>query len=180
MLKEKNLEQVKDSLPQNIQNNIIYNQDNTNQDSNLKTPFFYITKKERDFIAQNNKLFFNEFKIVYNKNIELKNKLNILNAEKKKLYDVIIKMEQKIKNSININNNEINNSDLKINNNMDSITPYKKKKRIRRKKNEINYRYSCSFPNCDKSYPTKCSLNMHIKLKHRKNSTYLLNDGDKK
>ena len=45
-----------------------------------------------------------------------------------------------------------------------------------KQKHEINNIYNCSFPNCDKSYPTKCSLNMHIKLKHH----HLINDENNK
>ena len=124
-----------------------------------------ITKKEKEFINTKNKQFFNEFKIKYMKNIELSNKLNELITEKKKLKDIIIKLDKKAKKQKKTNNSKINKDFL---NNKKIITPYRKRKR--RKKIEITNKYFCSFPNCEKGYPSKCSLNMHIKLKHNANN----------
>ena len=142
MNKEKNQENLNDSFSQHTKKYLISNQDNIYSGFNQQNPILYISKKEKEFITQNNKLFYKEFKILFRKNIELKNKLNEVNAEKKRLYDIIIKKEQIFK----------------------------------RPKHEINNIYNCSFPNCDKSYPTKCSLNMHIKLKHH----HLINDENNK
>ena len=169
MLKEKNLDYFGNSFQMYFQNNMISNQDNINLQLNQQVELFKITKKEKDFITRNNKSFYKEFKNILLKNIELKDKLNELIAEKKRLYDIIIKMEHKIKNSNSLDNKEVKSKSQNIKNNITNIIiPYNKRKRIRRKKAEITYIYNCNFPNCDKSYPSKSSLNMHIKLKHQK------------
>ena len=122
-----------------------------------------IIKAQKEFIKEKNTEFFTKFKVSYMKNIELNNKLNELTEEKKRLKDIIIKLDKKLKNPKIPNNDKINNNSL-INKNI--ITPYRKRKR--RKKIEIRNKFYCSFKNCDKGYPSKCSLNMHIKLKHSK------------
>ena len=162
MNKEKNQENLNDSFSQHTKKYLISNQDNIYPGFNQQNPILYISKKEKEFITQNNKLFYKEFKILFRKNIELKNKLNEVNAEKKRLYDIIIKKEQIFNNSNIIKKDNFNKNHI-----INSFIPYNKKKRIRRTKHEINNIYNCSFPNCNKSYPTKCSLNMHIKLKHQ-------------
>ena len=171
MIKEKNLDYFGNSLQMLFQNNMISNQDNIYSTFNQQIELFKVTKKQNDFIIRNNKSFYQKFKNLLLKNIELKNKLNEVTAEKKRLYDIIIKMEQKIKKSKNINNTIINNNISNI------INPYNKRKRIRRKKTELLYIYNCDYPDCDKSYPSKSSLNMHIKLKHKKKKIIFLNDG---
>ena len=169
MLKEKNLDYFGNSFQMHFQNNMFSNQDNINLELNQQIELFKITKKEKDFITRNNKSFYKEFKNILLKNIELRNKLNELIAEKKRLYDIIIKMEHRIQNSNNLDYKEVKSKSQNIKNNMSNIIiPYNKRKRIRRKKTEITNIYKCDFPNCDKSYPSKSSLNMHIKLKHQK------------
>ena len=173
MLKEKNLDYFGNSFQMYFQNNMISNQDNINLQLNQQIELFKITKKEKDFITRNNKSFYKEFKNILLKNIELKNKLNEVIIKKKRLNDIIIKMEQKIKNSKNIDDKEINIENQNIKNNiLNIIIPYNKRKRIRRKKAEIINIYNCTFPNCDKSYPSKSSLKMHVKLKHKKNNIF--------
>ena len=76
---------------------------------------------------------------------------------------MIIKLENQVKSPKKMNY-EKNGNNLMINNN---IEPYRKKKRKRRKKTEIQNIYNCPFHKCKKSYPSKGSLNMHIKLKHQ-------------
>ena len=164
MIGGKNLENFGGLLPFGFFNNTISFQD---------TPFVLfnqcfakniITKKQKDFIIQNNKEFYMKFKEIYKQNQELKSKLSQLIEEKKKLKNIIINLDKKLKKS-NLLNNKKNN---KINKeNICKISPYKK--RHRRKKSEINNNYECSFPNCNKKYLTKCSLNMHIRLKHQIN-----------
>ena len=84
------------------------------------------------------------------------------------------------KNGINEDMKKEENNDMDvILKNQDRLTYYRKKKRIRRKKNEIIYAYNCNFPNCNKSYPTKGSLNMHIKLKHKNDLVYNFDVEDK-
>ena len=135
MIKEKNLDYFGNSLQMLFQNNMISNQDNINSTFNQQIELFKITKKQNDFIIRNNKSFYQKFKNLLLKNIELKNKLNEVTAEKKRLYDIIIKMEQKIKKSKNIDNKIIKSKSQNINNNISNIiNPYNKRKRIRRKK----------------------------------------------
>ena len=169
MFKEKYPEMVQSFLPMKFLNNIKSFQDNLNSVYNSQISPIYINKKEKEFIVSNNKAFYLNYKKIYNKNIELKKKLKELVIEKKRLFDSIIKSEQKIINSLCLNNEKSTKADLNITNNYNYIfTPFTKKKRIRRKKTEIINKYKCNFPNCDKSYPSKCSLNMHIRLKHTK------------
>ena len=92
--------------------------------------------------------------------------------KKKKLSQYIIKHEQEIIKT-NKNNSEL----IKDENNRKIIAEKRielnrKRKRQRRKKSEVVCLYNCSFVNCNKSYPSKGSLNMHIKLKHKQEGFY--------
>ena len=173
MIKKKDPELIELSLPNSFSKDIIPIQDKLNIDLNQQIISSIISKKENDFIIKTNKSFFHEFGKLYSKNILLKAKLNELLKEKKSLSQIIIKQEQQIKKEKktkkedNIIVEEINNN--KITNN---VQYYRKKKRIRRKKKEIICVCNCTFPNCNKKYPTKGSLNMHIKLKHQKDMIY--------
>ena len=93
--------------------------------------------------------------------------------ERDYLKENIIKLERKFFRNSPINKNiECNSKGSKGNNVIINIeTPYTKRKRKRRKQKDIIKNFSCYFSNCNKSYPTKSSLNIHIKLKHsEKNS----------
>ena len=83
-------------------------------------------------------------------NIILKNKLNYFQSEKKKLNQIIFKLEQKLKNSKPINNEKGENGFIMNNNNVNIIEPYRKKKRKRRKKKDIQNIYNCPFNNIKK------------------------------
>ena len=177
MIPKKDPELIEVSIPMSFPKDIIPIQDKI--DINLNHQFISsnITKKEKDFIIKTNKSFFYEFGKLYTKNILLKAKLNELLNEKKKLSQIVIKKENQIKKKNNEKKKENNNNDN--NNKTDNVIQYyKKRKRIRRKKNEIINSYYCEFPNCNKSYPTKGSLNMHIKLKHHQDITYNFIKGD--
>ena len=167
MIKEKNLELFECSPLKQFQNNNNSIQDKEKSSSNSQFKPIKITKKEKDFIIRSNKGFYKEFKKAYMKNIELKNKLNEIITEKNRLKQTINKLEQKKSYSNYLNNiNDITNSNIYINS-FNSITNYIKNKRKRRKKKEIINKYNCTFPNCDKIYSSKGSLNMHIRLKHQ-------------
>ena len=167
MIKEKNLELIECSQLKQFQNNNNSFQDNEKSSSNLQFKPIKITKKQKDFIIRNNKDFYKEFKKEYMKNIELKNKLNEIITEKNRLKQIINKLGQKkIYSNYHNNINDITNSYI-YTNSFNSITDYIKNKRKRRKKNEIINKYNCTFPNCDKIYSSKGSLNMHIRLKHQ-------------
>ena len=121
-----------------------------------------ISNAQKDFIIQNNKEFYSKYKNIYAQNIDLKNKLSVLLNEKKRLKNIIINLDKKVKNQ-NLSNIEENE---KISSQKTTkIEPYAK--RIRRKKKDINDKYFCTFPGCNKGYFSKCSLNMHKKLKHK-------------
>ena len=167
MINKKNLEHFELPIPMSFPNNIIPIQDKIKIDLNQQILSSNITKNQKDFIIKTNKKFFYEFTKLYTKNILLKSKLNEILNEKKNLNQLIIKLEQQGKKSLKTNNGKngenYENIDIKKENNIEC---YRKRKRIRRKKKEITYLFNCQFPNCNKSYPTKGSLNMHIKLKH--------------
>ena len=93
---------------------------------------------------------------------------------------MIIKLENQIKSTKKHNNGNSENNNNRNNNKSINIELYKKKKRKRRKKSEIKSVYSCSFRHCNKKYPTKSSLNMHIKLKHQKGKSYIFDNANKK
>ena len=166
-------ELIEVSIPTAYSKEIIPIQDKLNMELNHQIISNIISKKEKDFIIKKNKSFFDEFGKLYTKNILLKAKLNELLKEKKTLSQIIIKKEQQIKNKKRDKKEENNSVEENNNNkNINSLQYYRKKKRITRKKKEITYVYNCNFPNCNKKYPTKGSLNMHIKLKHQKNMLY--------
>ena len=142
------------------------------QNSNLNEGAFpilfsdNIIPEQKEFITNTNNSFFNEFVKLYTKNLFLKSQLNEILQEKKELSKIILKLEQEKKKKIKEGKKiEINDN---MNINYENMIFYKKTKKVRRKKKDINYIYNCYFPNCNKSYPRKNSLNLHIKLKHKK------------
>ena len=160
------------SLQMTFPHSITPIQDVLNEEYNLNLIYPNISKKESELIIQTNKTFFKEFSKLYNENILLKNKLAKALEEKKKLNQYINKQEQEI-----IKTNKINGEIIVEENNGKIIAEkkmelYRKRKRQRRKKSEVVCLYNCSFLNCNKSYPSKGSLNMHIKLKHKQDGFY--------
>lgn len=167
MIAGKNLENFGGPLTLGIFNNVISFQDTTLLLLNQCWVNNIINKQQKDFVIQNNKEFYDKFKTLYKQNIALKSKLCELTAEKKKLKNIIINLDKKLKNNNLLDKENKENNNNKINDNTPKISPYRK--RYRRRKSEIINNYECSFPNCCKKYLTKCSLNMHIKLKHQMN-----------
>lgn len=43
-----------------------------------------------------------------------------------------------------------------------------RRKRVRRKANEIQRKFTCPYPNCKKSYGSEGSMLQHMKQKHKK------------
>ena len=167
MIEEKYPKAIETLLQFQFQRNINHFQDNIYSSLNHQFIPSFITPKQEDFIIKNNKLFYKEYKQLYKKNIELRNKLNEIIEEKKSLNDKINKFLQQNKKFTNLNIKELfNNSNDKIHY-VNILNTYIKTKRKRKKKAEIITKYTCSYPNCNKNYPSKCSLNMHIKLKHQ-------------
>ena len=180
MIEKSEPELMDDSFFISLKNNLIPIQDITNIDIDPKKISNNIDKKNKEFISQKNKYFFTEFENLYINNILLKNKLNEVLTEKKMLNQLITKLENQIKTSKKANNINNENNIIKNNNKSLNIELYKKKKRKRRKKSEIKNIFSCTFNNCSKRYPTKSSLNMHIKLKHQKDKSYSFDNEMKK
>jgi len=162
MIQEKELELIDDSNFISYKNNHFFVQDKLNRETDNQNALDNMTKVQKAFLLKKNEIFFEEYKNIYSKNIILKNKLNEILNEKKRLIQLIMKLEQQMNLSKN-KNNEIKSDNLNNDGNMSLIEPYRKIKRKRRKKCEIKNIYKCSFRNCKKSYPTKGSLNMHIK-----------------
>ena len=154
-------------LPLTVAYNIIQNQDIGNIEYNLQLITNNNINKQRELIIETNKSFFNEFSKLYYENIILKNKLAKVLSEKKKLNQIIMKHEQDISKMSELNK-EIKREENEDNNKKENrISFYRKIKRKRRKKCEVVCLYECPFLNCNKKYPSKGSLNMHIKLKHQ-------------
>ena len=165
MIPGKNLENLEGFRPLVLFNNNISLQDINLLLSNQFSSTNIITKTQKEFIIKNNNEFFIKFKSVYLQHVDLTNKLNKLKEEKKRLKTIIINLDKKLKKA--------NLSEEKENSNISVIkkvknSPYRK--RIRRKKIEIINKYECTFPGCNRGYLSKCSLNMHIKLKHQINN----------
>ena len=78
-----------------------------------------------------------------------------------------MKNEQEISKNNKINGEKKKEEDDESMRKENRMNYYRKRKRKRRKKNEFICNYKCPFLNCNKSYPSKGSLNMHIKLKHQ-------------
>ena len=151
-------------LKKNFSPNKIPIQDKIKEQYNLQSISQNIINKQKKLIDETNKSFFNEFSKLYYQNILLKNRLLKVLDEKKKLNQIIIKYEQEISKSQKEKKiEETNNKD----NNENRINIFRKRKRKRRKKSEVISKYKCPFLNCNKSYPSVGSLNMHIKLKHQ-------------
>ena len=173
-------ELVDDSFFISHKKNLIPIQDITNIDIDPQKITNNIYEKNKEYLYHKNKYFFREFENLYINNILLKNKLNEVLNEKKMLNQLITKLENQIKISKKVNNLNNENNIIKNNNKSLNIELYKKKKRKRRKKSEIKNIFSCPFHNCNKRYPSKSSLNMHIKLKHQKDKLYIFDNDNKK
>ena len=161
-------------LPRTHSNDIIPLQAKLNMDLNQQILSLNMAEKQKnfDFIKKTNKSFFQKFGKLYSKNIILKAKLKDLCEEKKKLNQRIIKLEKQRGKDFKIEKEKKVGNSKDIHKKANILSFYRKKKRIRRKKSEIKYIYSCDFPFCKKRYPTKGSLNMHKKLKHQ-NKMYM-------
>ena len=179
MIKKNEPELIDDSFLYSFQNNVIPIQDKINIDKDNHIILNKIDQMNKEYITKKNKIFFRHLEKLYIKNIILKNKLNEVMNEKKMLNQLIIKLENKM-NKIKDSKKENDVNNITNDNNSVNIELYKKKKRKRRKKSEIKNIYSCSFNNCNKKYPSKSSLNMHIKLKHQKQKKYNFDNEGKK
>ena len=109
-----------------------------------------------------------EYSKLYEKNNLLKFKLQELILKKNEFHKYLNKLEhnENCKNvnsgeNINDNNNSIGNELVNFQSNI-----YINRKRKRRKKSQIVYKYKCHFKDCNKKYATEGSLNQHIKFKH--------------
>ena len=165
MIPGKSLNNFSELLSLGLFNNLISFQDTPVL---IPNPFLLsniIIKKQKEFIISNNQVFYEKYKDLYMQNVELKNKLEELITEKKRLKNNIINLDKKLIKE-DLEDKKQNNKISTFKKNI--IEPYRK--RIRRKRIEINTRYECTFTGCNKRYLSKCALNMHIKIKHSLNS----------
>ncbi len=130
-----------------------------------------LSEKEIEGLKEKNKWFFYEYSKIYEKNYLLKYKLQDLLNKKNEIHKYIIQLEHKkdknaidIDKNININNSNNNSISQELSNFQSNI--YINRKRKRRKKSQIVYKYKCNFSNCNKKYATEGALNQHIKIKH--------------
>ena len=124
-----------------------------------------LSDKDIDSLKEKNKWFFFEYSKLAEENNLLKFKLQELILKKNEFHKYLIKLEHKEKNP-NVNsgetfNNNISRDLINFQSNM-----YINRKRKRRKKNQIVYKYKCNFKDCNKKYATEGALNQHIKFKH--------------
>ena len=124
-----------------------------------------LSDKEIDSLKEKNKWFFFEYSKLAEQNNLLKFKLQELILKKNEFHKYLNKLEHKEKNP-NVNsgenfNNSISRDLINFQSNM-----YIKRKRKRRKKNQIVYKYKCNIKDCNKKYATEGALNQHIKFKH--------------
>ena len=125
----------------------------------------YLSDKEIDSLKEKNKWFFFEYSKLAEENNLLKFKLQELILKKNEFHKYLNKLEHKEKNP-NVNsgeniNNNISRELINYQNNM-----FINKKRKRRKKSQIVYKYKCNIKDCNKKYATEGALNQHIKFKH--------------
>ena len=124
-----------------------------------------LSDKEIDSLKEKNKLFFFECSKMAEKNNLLKFKLQELILKKNEFHKYLNKLGNKEKNP-NVNSlenykNNISRDFINYQSNM-----YINRKRKRRKKSQIVYKYKCNFKDCNKKYATEGALNQHIKFKH--------------
>ena len=125
-----------------------------------------LSDKEIDLLKEKNQWFFCEYLKLVEKNNLLKFKLQELILKKNEFHKYLNKLENKEKNP-NVNsgenfyNNNIRCDLINFQSNM-----YINRKRKRRKKSQIVYKYKCNFKDCNKKYATEGALNQHIKFKH--------------
>ena len=126
-----------------------------------------LSDKEIDLLKEKNKWFFFEYSKLAETNNLLKFKLQELILKKNEFHKYLNKLEHKEKNK-NINNGENIKENNPINHNLVNFQSniYINRKRKRRKKSQILYKYQCNFKDCNKKYATEGALNQHKKFKH--------------
>ena len=131
---------------------------------NLNIPE-YLSEKEIDSLKDKNKWFFLEYSKLAEQNNLLKFKLQELILKKNEFHKYLNKLENKEKNpNVNIGENFNSNITRDLANFQSNM--YINRKRKRRKKNQIVYKYKCNIKDCNKKYATEGALNQHIKFKH--------------
>ncbi len=123
-----------------------------------KIPDNLSDKQKQEIISSNKFYFLGYVRLLDDNNllkIRLQELINKKNEYKKNLNNLILKENKKT----NTNNNILFKKDLvDIRNNI-----YISRKRKRRKKNQIIYKYKCNFKDCNKKYSSENCLNQHIK-----------------
>ena len=126
-----------------------------------------ISNEQKEAIISTNKLYFYRYEKKYVQNNLLKLRLKELLNKKKEYKNILnnLLLKQNKNGNTNLNENSQIKKDLdNIQNNF-----YISRKRKRRKKSQITYKYKCNYLNCNKKYSTEGCLNQHMKLKHSQN-----------
>jgi len=125
-----------------------------------------LSDKDKDSLKEKNKWFFFEYSKLAEENNLLKFKLQELILKKNEFHKYLIKLEHNGKNNINNRENICGNNSISHNIVNFQSNLYINRKRKRRKKSQIIYKYKCNFKDCNKKYATEGALNQHIKFKH--------------
>ena len=99
MFAGKNLGNIGSLVSSGFFNNMITFQDTSFFLINQYLATIPLWKKQNELILKNNKDFYDKFRFEYSENIDLKNKLSELNNEKKRLKNIIINLDKKLKNN---------------------------------------------------------------------------------
>ena len=127
-----------------------------------------ILNVDKEILIKQNKAYFHEYKKQKEKNELLKLKLHEVILKKNKYKKCLNKLQQNKnevtddeKNEIIKKNKILIDEILNVDNDL-----YINKKRIRKTKSQLIYKYECAYKDCGKKYASQGSLNQHIKLKH--------------
>ena len=126
-----------------------------------------LSDKDIVTLKEKNKWFFIEYSKLAETNNLLKFKLQELAIKKNEFHKYLNKLEHKEKNkNVNIGESFNNNSPIRQDLINFQSNIYINRKRKRRKKSQIVYKYKCNFKDCNKKYATEGAMNQHIKFKH--------------
>ena len=126
-----------------------------------------LSEKEIEALKLKNNWFFFEYLKLLEKNKFLKIQLQELIVKKKEIHKYINNLNNYIKTN-DVSKQESIKSNNIFNNNLTNFPNqiFINRKRKRRKKTEIVYKYNCNFKNCKKKYATAGALTQHMKFKH--------------
>ena len=166
--KKENKDLIYDKTNQmKIGKNEFSSQPNYNYQNNESKILENLSYKEIEALKEKNRWFFFEYSKLLEKNKFLNIQLRELVKKKKKFHNYINKLNCQIKNGNRNNQENIKNNNINFDNDSTLLSNiFINRKRKRRKKREIVYKYSCNYKNCNKIYSTDGALTQNIKFKH--------------